>query len=824
MLNYPVRRVHSDSGREFANALFEKWALSRDIAITASIPSDPRSNGRVEGIVGQCKAGIRGLMIQSGLPARCWPHLARQWGEQKLRMGLKKLGAETPKRALVPAGTVVTVKKREWSRKTPWTSKAVQGIAVAPSIRVPDATIVRIAEADSHRLYVAPVVYTDVKEPVRFVGTAEDADLLANLPPPKRRVVGKRPGVIPEHAGVSEPPGVPPGGESAGENLDADDGPGSSGGVAGGSREGSSGGVWVSSQTLASLGKEHQEQRSLVEGCRLSESDCAKLIALQTWTPEQSERYSSHLLSLNRPPQRDEIEDVLRRSLQDFRAKSRAVDLQAKNVGAKGWTMGFYVYGNKVGLTNRTRLMPLTTRLVNSYLESLLKLPEDSSASWTALRVTWGMQACLHKDRNMKGTRNWVVPISHFRRGRLWVAEDQPELLDKQQSEELVEWKGSWGRFLAGDDKGVWFDSSRPHAVEQAEGDRIVIVAHTPRGLQNCAHQDAMDLMKMGFRLPPGAPAPSKVYAARLPSGNEPQYFDISSDSEEDLSQGEFADTGEPEDQDQRVIRLSQLVREERKAMDEELSCGVAGVTPVMLAELQEDLRVAELLLEHDACEREVELACSRFALRRLESVELELNELRKSVETRSIPQVRAVRRPAGSRGGSDHSGLSRVGMGDVELSRVDMGDVELARVDMGVAELPGVGMGNVEHELVDCLERDQLQFDLRGESIPGELANEYHPSFGLDTPELVAKGVQPTPGTLLQTRIVPQSEVWSDMEAWRQPLTDEVMALKHVHQAVWSIGPDELKRLEQLATVSVIPGGFIPKSPLPLPIALGLG
>ena len=98
LLNYTVRRIHSDSGREFANSLLEKWALSRDIALTASVPSDPKSNGRVEGVVGRCKAGIRGLMVQSGFAANSWPHLARQWGEQKLRSGLAKLGAEPPQK------------------------------------------------------------------------------------------------------------------------------------------------------------------------------------------------------------------------------------------------------------------------------------------------------------------------------------------------------------------------------------------------------------------------------------------------------------------------------------------------------------------------------------------------------------------------------------------------------------------------------------------------------------------------------------------------------------------------------------------------------
>ena len=96
---------------------------------------------------------------------------------------------------------------------------------------------------------------------------------------------------------------------------------------------------------------------------------------------------------------------------------------------------------------------------------------------------------------------------------------------------------------------------------------------------------------------------------------------------------GEWGSTGEPKNQDQRVERMSQLVREERKALDEELHLGAACMTLALLAELQEDLRVAELLQEHDECERDVELGCSRFALHRLASVELALEDVWKSVE-----------------------------------------------------------------------------------------------------------------------------------------------------------------------------------------------
>ena len=81
------------------------------------------------------------------------------------------------------------------------------------------------------------------------------------------------------------------------------------------------------------------------------------------------------------------------------------------------------------------------------------------------------------------------------------------------------------------------------------------------------------------------------------------------------------------------------------------------------------------------------------------------------------------------------------------------------------------------------------------------------HPDFRLETPEIAGKGACAVPGTLLQTRTVSQAEVWKNLEQWRQSLTaDEVVALKDLHRAVWAIGPAELKRLEELAEVSVIP------------------
>ena len=482
----------------------------------------------------------------------------------------------------------------------------------------------------------------------------------------------------------------------------------------------------------------------------LSQNEKDLLLGLDRWTPVQTERYCQYLLLQDGPPQREDVEIVLRRSLQDFQAKSRAVDVAAKGVGARAWTLGFYVYGNKVGLTSRTKLMPNTVKLLNKYLGSLVS-SRDGRKSWAALRVTWGMQAAPHCDRNVKNTENWLVPISRFSGGKLWI-----EGQEASGSQDWVQWDGRWGTLHGGDEQAVWFDSRKRHAVEAADGDRMVVVAYTPRCLHKCKRQDLETLEELGFPLYSEVVRPTQCPKSAAQIGQDPQYFDISTDSEENSSEGEWGYTGEPKDFDQRVARLSQLVREEGKALIEELEQGLTSVTPGLLAELQEDLRVATLLQEQDGCERELELVRSKFALHRLASVERELEQAWCEAERTGLPQVRAIKVPT-------------------ESSEVADEPSSLLSVE-----------GDPTFALDDSL-------------VPGESPTDLHPDFGLETPEIVGKGACAVPGALLQTRIVSQAEVWKYLEQWRPPLTDEVVALKDLHRAVWPIGPEELKRLENL-------------------------
>ena len=167
-LGLTVRRLRTDGGREFCNKQLDDWAYARDMLHTYSVPSDPKSNGRIENWVKHAKAGIRTLLCsQPRVDTTHWPSALRQWGEQRLRQSLKLLHVPDPIRPLPPFGTRVMIKNRQWSRKTPHDAKAMSGTVLCPAANIPNASVVWL---DSGQFYVAPVVYQNVLDPVQFEG------------------------------------------------------------------------------------------------------------------------------------------------------------------------------------------------------------------------------------------------------------------------------------------------------------------------------------------------------------------------------------------------------------------------------------------------------------------------------------------------------------------------------------------------------------------------------------------------------------------------------------------------------------------------------
>ena len=141
-LGLTVRRLHTDGGREFCNRGLEAWALARGLRHTFSVPSDSKSNGRIENWVKHAKAGVRTLLCTMDKKDTAqWPSALRQWAEQRLRKSLKLLHVPDPIRPLPPFGTTVVVKNRQWSRKTPHDAKAMTGKVMCPAANIPNTSV-----------------------------------------------------------------------------------------------------------------------------------------------------------------------------------------------------------------------------------------------------------------------------------------------------------------------------------------------------------------------------------------------------------------------------------------------------------------------------------------------------------------------------------------------------------------------------------------------------------------------------------------------------------------------------------------------------------
>ena len=487
-LGLTVRRLHSDGGREFCNKALDAWALARDLPHTFSVPSDPKSNGRIENWVKHAKAGIRTLLCSEKDPDTTqWPSALRQWAEQRLRKSLKLLSVPDPIRPLPPFGTKVMIKNRQWSRKTPHDPKAMTGKVLCPAANIPNASVLVL---DNGQFYVAPVVYRDVLEPVSFQG--EIADDVP--PPPPRRVRGKTSRAT---LGRGES-GFEVEGLEGFEDPVLDDGDEFEGMVPDSVLFGDDGGEGVSVRNLWC----EEVSCKLCETPRTSinENGCVKC---GTWqgaalSLEESEREATRLLEIQQPVSRSDINSLLRTSMQGWIAKSRPCDREAGSKGTSGWTLGHYVYGSKVGITKETYRRPQLTKLLNRYLRQNV----EPDISWTAIRVTCDYEAGPHKDCNQPGSLNVVVPISWFDQGQVWIAGNPPSNEDRQELTKDIHGCPYKGYLIGGAKETACFDPRTFHAVESAVGSRTVLVGYTPRLLDRASETTKSMLLNLGFRPP----------------------------------------------------------------------------------------------------------------------------------------------------------------------------------------------------------------------------------------------------------------------------------------------------------------------------------
>ena len=129
----------------------------------------------------------RALLSASKAGVNMWPHAVRHATERRLRRALAMLAS--PVKPMIPFWSRVTIRARTWSDKK-WSSRAMQGIVVSPSVEVDGGWVVRTDSLRGAKFYVSTLLYLNAQPPLAppdlTFGTEEMRDLRGSRVPSSR--------------------------------------------------------------------------------------------------------------------------------------------------------------------------------------------------------------------------------------------------------------------------------------------------------------------------------------------------------------------------------------------------------------------------------------------------------------------------------------------------------------------------------------------------------------------------------------------------------------------------------------------------------------
>ena len=141
------------------------------------------------------------------------------------------------------------------------------------------------------------------------------------------------------------------------------------------------------------------------------------------------------------------------------------------------WFSGAFVHGGKAGLRSNTKEYPMATRFLTMFARRFTG-DKTFSAIGVARNTTLGMHRDSHNARN---TMNMVLPLTDFEGGDLWVCDPQ-DTSSTTIERELPIGQRVKGKLLElSKENLVEFNPSLWHEVQPWKGDRLVLLAYTPR-------------------------------------------------------------------------------------------------------------------------------------------------------------------------------------------------------------------------------------------------------------------------------------------------------------------------------------------------------
>ncbi|CAE7620298.1 unnamed protein product [Symbiodinium sp. CCMP2592] len=202
---------------------------------------------------------------------------------------------------------------------------------------------------------------------------------------------------------------------------------------------------------------------------------------------QKCEHLAYEIMSRRQPGEltADDMFEVLSQTPEVLPARARGIQTEDSHQ----WFSGGYSHGPMVGVRNSTLRCPWTTALACRYVRE--------QAPWHrfgAIAFTVNLLAEPHVDaHNDPNSNNLVLPITSFKRGGLWLADKAGS------SPRTIDGTRVMGTVLSFDGGGICFNPRVPHATERWEGDRAVLVAFLPGGLDELEQCDRAILDELGF-------------------------------------------------------------------------------------------------------------------------------------------------------------------------------------------------------------------------------------------------------------------------------------------------------------------------------------
>ena len=217
--------------------------------------------------------------------------------------------------------------------------------------------------------------------------------------------------------------------------------------------------------------------------------------------------------------------------LPDQRISRKIDDYEHAGLPPKAWASGVYRHGGVLGVRNSTKDYPLATKVVNLFIQEKL----GGHACWSTFSMHRNLSVKKHRDsRNARDKDSYLIPISDFKDGGLWVQLKADEVAEKEDIVILEGERGFVKSFQSeeGNKQVIPFDSRRWHATRQWSGNRLVLAVYNVRGLEKFKGLDREIVERLGFQLSQEssiveAPKIRKLLGSEGDEAQEPQQVEV---------------------------------------------------------------------------------------------------------------------------------------------------------------------------------------------------------------------------------------------------------------------------------------------------------